>query len=312
MQNQLKKVLIPKEIQEEENKNADLPSSDEENSENPDQDDSPKVNIASFITTPYERVLSIINEAKTFILSLTSTQQELIKGLDWAIKVISSHNLYAYELKDEEASKENEQSEDFKQFVKFVNSYNNEIDNTNKKQTGKGKSFLISSLNLKRPSALKYSLHKVEEEKEQKNIEEKTDNKNEKKRNSHSHSHNIKIKEEKNTNSKNKANTNANNSNLNSSKKTEQLKSAGKNNKKILKTDKNENSKNLKNSKNIKSKKKMKPLSPIRPIKKYINEVLAQKTEEKEKAEKKMSLSKANKKQPLPKKNNLLQSLKKF
>ena len=297
MQNQLKKVLIPKEIQEEENKNADLPSSDEENSENPDQDDSPKVNIASFITTPYERVLSIINEAKTFILSLTSTQQELIKGLDWAIKVISSHNLYAYELKDEEASKENEQSEDFKQFVKFVNSYNNEIDNTNKKQTGKGKSFLISSLNLKRPSALKYSLHKVEEEKEQKNIEEKTDNKNEKKRNSHSHSHtNIKIKEEKNTNSKNKANTNANNSNLNSSKKTEQLKSAGKNNKKILKNDKNENSKNLKNSKNIKSKKKMKPLSPIRPIKKYINEVLAQKTEEKEKAEKKMSLSKSQQK----------------
>ena len=296
MQNQLKKVLIPKEIQEEENKNADLPSSDEENSENPDQDDSPKVNIASFITTPYERVLSIINEAKTFILSLTSTQQELIKGLDWAIKVISSHNLYAYELKDEEASKENEQSEDFKQFVKFVNSYNNEIDNTNKKQTGKGKSFLISSLNLKRPSALKYSLHKVEEEKEQKNIEEKTDNKNDKKRNSHSHSHNIKIKEEKNINSKNKTNANANNSNLNSSKKTEQLKSAGKNNKKILKNDKNENSKNLKNSKNIKSKKKMKPLSPIRPIKKYINEVLAQKTEEKEKAEKKMSLSKSQQK----------------
>ena len=296
MQNQLKKVLIPKEIQEEENKNADLPSSDEENSENPDQDDSPKVNIASFITTPYERVLSIINEAKTFILSLTSTQQELIKGLDWAIKVISSHNLYAYELKDEEASKENEQSEDFKQFVKFVNSYNNEIDNTNKKQTGKGKSFLISSLNLKRPSALKYSLHKVEEEKEQKNIEEKTDKKKKKKRNSHSHSQNIKIKEEKNTNSKNKANTNSNNSNLNSSKKTEQLKSAGKNNKKILKNDKNENSKNLKNSKNIKSKKKMKPLSPIRPIKKYINEVLAQKTEEKEKAEKKMSLSKSQQK----------------
>ena len=296
MQNQLKKVLIPKEIQEEENKNADLGSEEEENSENPDQDESPKVNIASFITTPYERVLSIINEAKTFILSLTSTQQELIKGLDWAIKVISSHNLYAYELKDEEASKENEQSEDFKQFVKFVNSYNNEIDNTNKKQTGKGKSFLISSLNLKRPSALKYSLHKVEEEKEQKNIEEKTDNKNDKKRNSHSHSHNIKIKEEKNTNSKNKANTNANNSNLNSSKKTEQLKSAGKNNKKILKNDKNENSKNLKNSKNIKSKKKMKPLSPIRPIKKYINEVLAQKTEEKEKAEKKMSLSKSQQK----------------
>ena len=111
MQNQLKKVLIPKEIQEEENKNADLPSSDEENSENPDQDDSPKVNIASFITTPYERVLSIINEAKSFILSVSSTQQELIKGLEWAIKVISSHNLYTYELKNQEISKENKKLE---------------------------------------------------------------------------------------------------------------------------------------------------------------------------------------------------------
>ena len=289
MQNQLKKGSITKENQEEEeNKNADLGSEEEENSENPDQDDSPKVNIASFITTPYERVLSIINEAKSFILSVSSTQQELIKGLEWAIKVISSHNLYTYELKNQEISKENEENEEFKQFVKFVNSYNNDIE-TNKKQTGKGKSFLISSLNLKRPSALKYALHKVEEEKEQKNEEEKTDIKKNKKNNSNNNN-----KEDKNTNSKNK--TNSNNNNSNNSKKSEKLKSAGKMNKKILKTDKNEIPKNQKNTKNIKSNKKIKPLSSMSPIKKYINNVLAQKTEEQEKTEKKMSISKSQQK----------------
>ena len=76
MQKKTKKEYIKEEIPEEENKNIEMPSSEEENSENPDQEDSPKVNIASFITTPYERVLKIINEAKTFILSVSSTQQE--------------------------------------------------------------------------------------------------------------------------------------------------------------------------------------------------------------------------------------------
>ena len=111
-------------------KNIETISSEDENSENGDQNDSPKNNIASFITTPYERVLSIINEAKAFILSVSSTQQNLIDGLEWAIKVISSHNLYTYELKD------HEETEDYKQFVQFVNSYNDVIP-LNKKPTGK-------------------------------------------------------------------------------------------------------------------------------------------------------------------------------
>ena len=146
-----------KEKFQEETKNIETISSEEENSENGDQNDSPKNNIASFITTPYERVLSIINEAKAFILSVSSTQQNLIKGLEWAIKVISSHNLYTYELKD------HEENEDFKQFQQFVNSYNDVIDmNKNK---GEKKSFLVSSLNLKRPSAFKYSISKIVEEK---------------------------------------------------------------------------------------------------------------------------------------------------
>ena len=160
-----------KEIFNEEMKNIETISSEEENSDKNDENDSPKNNIASFITTPYERVLSIINEAKAFILSVSSTQQNLIDGLEWAIKIISSHNLYTYELKD------HEETEDFKQFVQFVNSYNDVIP-LNKKPSGK-KSFLVSSLNLKRPTALKYSLNKIEEEKQQDEREDKDDKKTE-------------------------------------------------------------------------------------------------------------------------------------
>ena len=146
-----------KEKFQEEMKQIETISSEDENSENNDQNDNPKNNLASFITTPYERVLSIINEAKAFILSESSTQQNLVKGLEWAIKVISSHNLYTYELKD------HEENEEYKQFVQFMNSYNDVIP-TLKKPIGK-KSFLFSSLNLKRPTTFKYSINKIEEEK---------------------------------------------------------------------------------------------------------------------------------------------------
>ena len=133
MKNLSQSEKINQEKLEEENKNNMEPiSSEDENSENGELDESPKNNIASFITTPYERVLSIINEAKTFILSVSSTQQNLIKGLEWVIKVISSHNLYSYELKDQEASKENETNEDFKQFVQFVQKNEKEKEKINK------------------------------------------------------------------------------------------------------------------------------------------------------------------------------------
>ena len=274
MQKKTKKEYIKEEIPEEENKNIEMPSSEEENSENPDQEDSPKVNIASFITTPYERVLKIINEAKTFILSVSSTQQELIKGLEWAIKVISSHNLYTYELKDQEASKENEASEDFKQFVQFVNSYNDFIP-TNKKQTGKGKSFRLSSRDLKRPSALMYNLHKVEEEKEQKIEEEIVPNINNK------------INEFKNFITNKKINT-SNISNKNTNDKLaksffQKIKDITNTDKKIKKFDKKETSKTNKTNKVIKPNKKIKPISPIRTIKKSINNILTPKNELKEK-----------------------------
>ena len=63
MQNKLIKEGLNKQ-KEEENLNNDLPSSEEENSEKDDQEDSPKMNLASFITTPYERVLSLLTKQK--------------------------------------------------------------------------------------------------------------------------------------------------------------------------------------------------------------------------------------------------------
>ena len=275
MQNKLIKEELNKQ-KEEENLNNDLPSSEEENSEKDDQEDSPKMNLASFITTPYERVLSIINEAKAFILSVSTTQQNLIKGLEWAIKVISSHNLYAYELKDQESSKDNEANEDFKQFVQFVNSYNDVIPTkTNEK---KGKSFLLSS-NLKRPTTFKYNINKIEEEKsmiKEENIENEKDNKDD------TNTKNNKNIEDKSSNVKiNKSKSN-NDSSMNNNKITksfQKLRNNRKSNNKLIKNDKIEFSKTQKTNKIVKPTKKIKPFSPIRNIKKTIFNVLTPKNE---------------------------------
>ena len=171
--------------------------SEEENSENPDQEDIPgsNVNLASFITTPYERVLAIINEAKAFILSVSKNQQELIKGLEWSIKVISSHSLYSYEIKDQDyLNQMSEDNPDFKQFVEFVNSYNDKViqmdDKNNKIE---GKSFQKSSLNLKRANPSK----KIEEE----------EKKEEKKENNNNNNNEISIKIKLNKEEKNQENT---------------------------------------------------------------------------------------------------------
>ena len=302
----------PKLKEDEETKNNDTISSEEENSENGDgdQNDSPKNNLASFVTTPYERVLSIINEAKAFILSVSSTQQNLINGLEWAIKIISSHNLYTYEFK------EHEDTEDFKQFVQFVNSYNDVIP-TNKKPTGK-KSFLISSLDLKRPSALKYAINipihnqiqKIEEEKNDEQssdiinnekikdnpINIKKDNKDKNNKMVLNTDTNVKIKEiknkilNKNNFEINKKNENKNNikNKFNKHNNTQTvLRNVNKNKKETFsKLEKSENSKIQKSASKInkstrnfstRPEKNIKPLSPIRPLKKTTKNIITEK-----------------------------------
>ena len=148
------------------NQNEEISEDSEENSENAGQDDDPNLNVnyASFITTPYERVLEIINEAKTFILSVTKEQKELIKGLEWSIKVISSHSLYSCELKDQEyLDKVSEDNPEFKQFVDFVNSYNEEVIQMNRKINIIGGKSSLNSKKLNVPS----NIHLVEEEKKE-------------------------------------------------------------------------------------------------------------------------------------------------
>ena len=54
--------------------------------------------VSDVITTPYERVVSILREVKKYILKV-SKDNILIKNLDWAIKVITSRSLYSYEIK---------------------------------------------------------------------------------------------------------------------------------------------------------------------------------------------------------------------
>ena len=279
-----KKETSPKENAEQDFNNIETITSEEENSENLDKIESPHMNLASFITTPYERVLSIINEAKAFILSVTSTQQNLIKGLEWVIKVISSHNLYAYELKDQESSKDNE---DYKQFVQFVNSYKEEIQTDDKKPAGKGKNFLISSLNLKRPKALNYSIFKFKEKKKNQEDEKTDKEKNEIKINNKDILENKNEIKNDNKNMDSKTNINKNIKNVDLKIKTNITSKFNKNNQPIIKKDDKNKKTNIKKSeiskKNIKTEKKIKPFSPIKEAKMNFNLVFTPKSEIKSK-----------------------------
>ena len=115
-------------------------NNDQKQKENESQNDQPGMSIVdceNIITTPYERVLSIINEAKSFVKSNSATSNDnkkLIDGLEWVIKVITSHSLYAFELKETALiNKISEQNPEFKEFVDFISKYNEEMIEMNKK-----------------------------------------------------------------------------------------------------------------------------------------------------------------------------------
>ena len=82
---------------------------------------------SNMITTPYERVLSILREAKNFIAKI-SKENKIIQNLEWAIKVITSRSLYSYEFKEKEAiNKLSKENPEFKQLVDFVSEYNEKV-----------------------------------------------------------------------------------------------------------------------------------------------------------------------------------------
>ena len=82
---------------------------------------------SNMITTPYERVLSILKEARNYIAKI-SKENKIIQNLEWAIKVITSRSLYSYEFKEKEAiNKLSKENPEFKQLVDFVSEYNEKV-----------------------------------------------------------------------------------------------------------------------------------------------------------------------------------------
>jgi len=80
--------------------------------------------------TTYEKALYIINKAKDFIKSMTSSESKLIEELDWVIKVITNKSLYNYELVKETLMK---QDEEYNKYINFIKKYNEEVIEMNKK-----------------------------------------------------------------------------------------------------------------------------------------------------------------------------------
>jgi hypothetical protein len=103
--------------------------------------------IKSIIEAPYERVLNILQETMKTLQLASKFQSKLFHELQWVVKIIKSHLLYSYEIKEktyvEELSKNDP---DFKQFVDFVSAYNEQVIEMNKKST------FISNELLQKPS----------------------------------------------------------------------------------------------------------------------------------------------------------------
>ena len=89
---------------------------------------------SNIITTPYEKVLSILHNIKQFISNLLKDKSKLINDIDYCIKIITSHSLYSYELKDKDAINElSKENNEFKELVDFVSEYNEKVIKMNRK-----------------------------------------------------------------------------------------------------------------------------------------------------------------------------------
>ena len=90
--------------------------------------------MKNIIRTPYERVLSIIQETLKTLNLANKTQSKLFTELQWVIKIIKSHLLYSYEIKEKTYVAELSKNDpDFKQFVDFVTEYNEQVIEMNRK-----------------------------------------------------------------------------------------------------------------------------------------------------------------------------------
>ena len=90
--------------------------------------------IKNVIETPYEKVLSILQETLNSLNLSSKIQSKLFTDLQWALKIIKSRFLYSYEIKEKDYVAEMSRTDpDFKQFVEFVRDYNEQMIEMKKK-----------------------------------------------------------------------------------------------------------------------------------------------------------------------------------
>ena len=103
--------------------------------------------IKNIIETPYKRVLTILQETMKSLNLASKVHSKLFTELQWVVKIIKSHLLYSYEIKEKSYVAELSKNDpDFKQFVDFVTEYNEQVIEMNKKNN-----FITNEL-LQKPS----------------------------------------------------------------------------------------------------------------------------------------------------------------
>ena len=97
----------------------------------------PKRNLSlinNIIESPYEKVLSILQETLNSLNLSSKNQSKLFTDLQWVLKIIKSRLLYSYEIKEKDYVAEMSRTDpDFKQFVEFVREYNEQMIEMKKK-----------------------------------------------------------------------------------------------------------------------------------------------------------------------------------
>ena len=90
--------------------------------------------IKNIIETPYDKVLSILQETLNSLNLSSKIQSKLFTDLQWVLKIIKSRLLYSYEIKEKDYVAEMSRTDpDFKQFVEFVRDYNEQMIEMKKK-----------------------------------------------------------------------------------------------------------------------------------------------------------------------------------
>ena len=90
--------------------------------------------INNIIESPYEKVLSILQETLNSLNLSSKIQSKLFTDLQWVLKIIKSRLLYSYEIKEKDYVAEMARTDpNFKQFVEFVREYNEQMIEMKKK-----------------------------------------------------------------------------------------------------------------------------------------------------------------------------------